>query len=96
MTARPRHWRKAAVDKRAADQDPPLARLTGSTTHIDAGPDEHWSSSAELETIQACRKRGGLLLGVSTMFEPVSSAGSNAVLRYGAAGHIFFGWVPVA
>ncbi|MEU7640557.1 hypothetical protein [Streptomyces sp. NPDC039016] len=87
--------RELVVDKWVADQAPPLTRLTGSTIHLDAGPDEHWSSSAELETIKACRKRGGLLLGVSTMFEPVSSAGSNAVLRYGAVDHIFFGRAPL-
>ncbi|MFE4023713.1 hypothetical protein ACFXPZ_41045 [Streptomyces sp. NPDC059101] len=87
--------RELVVDKWVADQAPPLTRLTGSTIHLDAVPDEHWSSSAELETIKACRKRGGLLLGVSTMFEPVSSAGSNAVLRYGAVDHIFFGWAPL-
>ncbi|MBO0657056.1 hypothetical protein J1792_31260 [Streptomyces triculaminicus] len=52
------------------------------------------SSSANLEIIKACRKQGGLL-GVSTMFEPVSAAGPTDVLQYGTAGHISLGWVPL-
>lgn len=64
---------------------PRPARLTGSTIHIDAGLDRQWSSSADLETIKACRKQNGLLLGVSTAFEPVAVNDPNDVLRYGAA-----------
>jgi hypothetical protein len=100
-----RHWRargfrpmghELVVDKWVADQAPPRARLTGSTINIDAGLDGQWSSSADLQTIKACRKQNGLLLGVSTVFEPVSATGPNDVLRYGAAGHIFLGWVPLS
>jgi hypothetical protein len=71
------------------------ADALGEAIHIDAGLDGQWSSSADLETIKACRQQNGLLLGVSTAFEPVAAAGSNDVLRYGAAGHIFLGWVPL-
>ncbi|MFI2078130.1 hypothetical protein [Streptomyces triculaminicus] len=53
------------------------------------------SSSANLEIIKTCGKQGGLLLGVSTMFEPVSAAGPTDVLQYGTAGHISLGWVPL-
>jgi len=88
--------RELILDKWVADQAPPVARLTGSTVRIDAGLAGRWSSSADLETIKVCRKRGGLLLGVSTVFEPVASAGPRDVLRYGAAGHLFLGWVPLA
>lgn len=63
-----RHWRargfrpmgrELIVDKWVADQAPPVARLTGSTIHIDAGLDGQWSSSANLDTIKACRALGG-------------------------------------
>ncbi|MCX5097485.1 hypothetical protein OOK36_54495 [Streptomyces sp. NBC_00365] len=99
-----RHWRargfrpmgrELVVDKWVADQTPPRARLTGSTIQIDAGLDGQWSSSADLETIKACRTHNGLLLGVSTAFEPVAATGPNDVLYYGTAGHIFLGWVPL-
>ncbi len=100
-----RHWRargfrpmgrELIVDKWVADQAPPRARLTGPTIHIDVGLDGQWSSSADLETIKACRTLGGLLLGISTACEPVSTAGPNDILRYGAAGHTFLGWVPLS
>ncbi|GHJ18849.1 hypothetical protein [Streptomyces albus] len=51
--------------------------------------------AADLETIKACRTLGGLLLGISTACEPTSTAGPAEILRYGAAGHIFCGWVPL-
>lgn len=98
-----RHWRargfrpmgdELIVDKWVADQPPPRARLTGSTLHINTGL-EQWTSSADLETIKACRTLGGLLLGISTACEPTSTAGPAEILRYGAAGHIFCGWVPL-
>ncbi len=99
-----RHWRargfrpmgrELIVDKWVADQAPPKARLTGSTIHIDAGLDGQWSSSANLDTIKATRALGGLLLGISTACEPTSTTGPNDILRYGAAGHIYLGWVPL-
>ncbi|MFC5148906.1 hypothetical protein [Streptomyces aureoversilis] len=99
-----RHWRargfrpmgrELIVDKWVADQTPPRASLKGTTIHIDAGLDGRWSSSADLQTIKACRKQGGLLLGVSTACEPTSTAGPTDILRYGAAGHIFLGWIPL-
>ncbi|MER7694743.1 hypothetical protein [Streptomyces sp. NPDC097610] len=72
------------------------ARLTGSTVHDDAGLEGQWSSSANLETIKTCRTLGGLLLGISTACEPTFTTGPNDILRYGAAGHIFLGWVPLS
>lgn len=36
-----------------------------------------------------------LLLGVSTAFVPVAETEPNDVLRYGVAGHIFLGWIPL-
>ncbi|MEU3774283.1 hypothetical protein AB0F11_13965 [Streptomyces sp. NPDC032472] len=87
--------RELRVDKWVADQKPPRARLTGSTIHIDAGPDGQWSSSADLDTIKACRALGGLLLGISTACEPTSTIGLPDLMRYGAAGYIFLGWVPL-
>ncbi|MFK0231068.1 hypothetical protein ACIQUL_35485 [Streptomyces sp. NPDC090303] len=99
-----RHWRargfrpmgrELIVDKWVADQAPPKARLTGSTLHIDAGLEGQWSSSANLDTVKACRELGGLLLGISTACEPTSTTGPHDILRYGAAGHIYLGWVPL-
>lgn len=71
-------------------------RPTGSTNHIDTGLGGQWSSSANLDTVKACRALGGLLLGISAACEPTSTTGPNDILRYGAAGHIFLGWVPLA
>lgn len=38
---------------------------------------------------------GGMLLGISTACEPTSTTGPTDILRYGAAGHIYLGWVPL-
>ncbi|MGW5098224.1 hypothetical protein ACWEQ1_34285 [Streptomyces nodosus] len=79
-----RHWRargfrpmgrELIVDKWVPFQAPPKARLTGSTIHIDAGLEGQWSSSANLDTIKACRELGRLLLGISTACEPTSTTG---------------------
>lgn len=100
-----RHWRargfrpmgrELMVGRWVADQAPPVARLMGSTVYIDAGIDGQWSSSARLETIKACRRHGGLLVGVSTVFDPAAATGVKDFLEYGAAGHIFLGWVPLS
>lgn len=100
-----RHWRargfrpvgrELVVDNWVADQAPPRARLIGSTIHIDAGLDGQWFSLADLDTVRACRSQGGLLLGISTTCEPTSVTGPNDILRYGIAGHIFLGWVPLS
>jgi hypothetical protein len=99
-----RHWRDRGfrpmgrdlvVNQWVADQPPPRARLMGSILHIDAGYDGQWSSSAKLETIQVCRRHNGLLLGISTAFDPVAATGIHDVLRYGEAGLIFLGWIPL-
>ncbi|GHA73915.1 hypothetical protein GCM10010345_90760 [Streptomyces canarius] len=37
---------------------PPKARLTGAAIHIDAGLHGQWSSSANLDTVKACRELG--------------------------------------
>lgn len=87
--------RELVVDKWVADQAPPVARLTGSTISIST-LEGQWSSSADLETIKACRTHGGLLVGISTVLDPVTASGAREILQYGTAGHIFLGWVPLA
>ncbi|RPF39305.1 hypothetical protein [Streptomyces sp. TLI_185] len=84
--------RELVVDKWVADQAPPRVNLIGSTIHIDASLTGQWSSSADLEP-QGMPETGQLLLRVATVFEPGAPAGPNDVLRFGAAGHIFLGWI---